>query len=675
MPDWFDKYTVQIQDSAFETPAGRRFEKTAEISFFGKNNQLLRSQRYAYTTADEVFKIFDNREISQRVDLDYCYINNFSLRSYREKRKIPLKKHHKLPPFSASHAFFDSTNGENFCIDFSYSHFQGESLNFSHATFVQGSVSFAYAKTDEIPVSFESCFFPAGNADFSGFSSAKGKINFSRVVFGHGSKMFKACYFGKGETDFSRSNFGSGEVNFEKSVFPSGNVSFRIARFGEGKTNFNAVSFGIGTTTFERVRFGGGMVNFENCNFGGGTIDFTRTEFGKGQVSFREARFGKGTVTFLDADFQAGKVNFKLADFGDGKTDFHYARFGKGDLLFERAKFGSGIVDFSTVDFNQGRVNFKRAEFADGELNFEASTLRNSHLTFLNTVFGKGSINFAMADFRGSDLVFENVDFQQKTFNLSRARLRLFALISCHINNYFDLRVSQCQSINLSNSIVRDILDLRPHDMEVKIDDLSFAGLRLLGRMYIDWRGNDVKKFIYAQNTSYRSKSEQFRILKENFNSIGQYNDEDLAYVEFKRSEMKANLLEATRKNPKSRFWLYPRYAFEWLIFDKVGQYATNPVRVLISMVVTYVIFSLIYILLPFFVETEIVSSLFEPDDPRNLSHLQKAFYHSAITFLTIGYGDFYPSGIDRWISGIEGFIGLFLMSYFTVAFVRKILR
>jgi hypothetical protein len=54
---------------------------------------------------------------------------------------------------------------------------------------------------------------------------------------------------------------------------------------------------------------------------------------------------------------------------------------------------------------------------------------------------------------------------------------------------------------------------------------------------------------------------------------------------------------------------------------------------------------------------------------------MARAFYHSAITFLTIGYGDHYPYGSIRWVSSMEGFFGLFLMSYFTVAFVRKVLR
>ncbi len=52
------------------------------------------------------------------------------------------------------------------------------------------------------------------------------------------------------------------------------------------------------------------------------------------------------------------------------------------------------------------------------------------------------------------------------------------------------------------------------------------------------------------------------------------------------------------------------------------------------------------------------------------------SLYYSAITFLTIGYGDIYPSSPAlRIASGIEGFLGLFLMAVFTVSFMRKVLR
>ena len=167
-------------------------------------------------------------------------------------------------------------------------------------------------------------------------------------------------------------------------------------------------------------------------------------------------------------------------------------------------------------------------------------------------------------------------------------------------------------------------------------------------------------------------KAEQFRTLKENFDITGQYRDEDKSYVEFKRLESQAILEESVGKNPYSAIWNYPIYLFKLLVFDWAGQYATNPVRVIISMLVMYSFFSVLFIILTLFTSADVVSSLGDPD---KLSLVAKSFYHSAITYLTIGYGDYYPSGSIRWLSSLEGFVGLFLMSYFTVAFVRKILR
>jgi hypothetical protein len=63
---------------------------------------------------------------------------------------------------------------------------------------------------------------------------------------------------------------------------------------------------------------------------------------------------------------------------------------------------------------------------------------------------------------------------------------------------------------------------------------------------------------------------------------------------------------------------------------------------------------------------------------PGDLDHEKEfgnSLYYSAITFLTIGYGDYFADGFLKIVAGCEGFSGIFLMSYFTVAFVRKILR
>ena len=124
------------------------------------------------------------------------------------------------------------------------------------------------------------------------------------------------------------------------------------------------------------------------------------------------------------------------------------------------------------------------------------------------------------------------------------------------------------------------------------------------------------------------------------------------------------------KEKPFFAIYKYPLYWFKLGLFDRAGLYATSPVRVLITMLTCFVVFSLVYYFMLLWSPADIIASV---DD--QLSMMARSFYHSAITFLTIGYGDHYPYGAVRWVSAIEGFFGLFLMSYFTVAFVRKVLR
>jgi hypothetical protein len=281
-----------------------------------------------------------------------------------------------------------------------------------------------------------------------------------------------------------------------------------------------------------------------------------------------------------------------------------------------------------------------------------------------------------MADFKNAELIIDDVDFGSGKVSFRKSKFALLSLESSQLANYFDLRVEECGKLDLSNTIVKDIIDIDSSDFRTNIKALDLSGIRLLGRIFIDWRQNRVKDLILNQNTSHANRAAQFRVLKQNYNLNGQYEYEDEAYVEFKRSESKSMLEISKNKKWTERMQAKISYFFQLLIFDRVGHYATNPLRVLLSMIVTFVSFSLVYFLICLVsTDSSIHSSLFAAGDPRDLSLIQKSFYHSVVTFLTIGYGDYYPTGIIRGLSGIEGFTGLFLMSYFTVAFVRKILR
>lgn len=486
----------------------------------------------------------------------------------------------------------------------------------------------------------------------------------------------KNAFFDSTHTiDFSYANFSDHPLNFSYAHFVKGGLIFSFSKVGNADVDFSYAVMHTETIDFSNTVFADGDISFKNAILDSQLVDFQYADLGKGAKNFVNAEFGTCDVSFINTNFGEGRVSFKVARFSSGKIDFHFAKFGKGDISFEQADFGDGKVDFRTVEFGKGKVNFNRAIFGDGEITFEASQLHDGKISFKRTIFGNGGLNYELAEYEGSEMIFDRAEFGTGNVSFYNSRIKQLSLKSCHLNNYFDLRVYKCEFVDLSDTIVRDIIDFKPYDFDVDIDVMDFSGMRLLGTIYIDWKANKVQKMIERQKKAkHRLKADQYRILKENFNFTGQYSDEDKSYVEFKRHEMKADLFDEIQENKWKSILEYPWYFAKQLIFDKAGKYATDPVRVMLSMLVGYTFFSLIFLLVFTINPDTIVSGIGEPPHS-TLNPVPRAFYHSAITFLTIGYGDFYPTGIMRWLSAIEGFVGLFLMSYFTVAFVRKILR
>lgn len=439
-------------------------------------------------------------------------------------------------------------------------------------------------------------------------------------------------------TSFANSLFGDGPLSFFTAKFNASLTDFSLSHFGAGAANFQYASFASKTISFDHALFETGDIQFVNCEFGDANVSFREVNFGIGKVDFHYTRFGKGLITFDKSIFGGGEVSFKRVDFGDGKVDF------------KRTHFGNGEIDFSEADFRSGKVVFRSAEFGDGNINFQES-ISTSDFIFDNATFGSGSLSF---------------------FN-AKARLLSFKL--CQFSNYVDLRVNEVEILDLSDTIVRDIIDLMPTSKApVNMKQMVFSGMRNLGNLYIDWERNDVLNLILSQEeTSQRQKSDQFLVLKETYNATGRYGDEDRAYIWYKRFELKADLEYSLKHKPSSALWAYPKAFFKWLLFDKIGLYATEPLRVLFSVSVIYTLFSLLYLVLPFVADTYIDTGGGEV--LADMHPFTKAFYYSAITILTIGYGEFYPVGIMRFFASVEGYVGVFLMGYFSVAFVRKVLR
>ena len=454
------------------------------------------------------------------------------------------------------------------------------------------------------------------------------------------------------DTDFSHAEFLGPVTNFESSIFANGYVNFYNCNFGNGEVNIKKAKFGSGSTTFQSSTFGEGAVSFYNANF------------------------GTGNLSFIDANFGNGNVDFRNTYFGDGTVDFKFAKFAHGDIAFQRASFGKGKKDFKNVEFGGGKLDFRGIDFDDGDVSFEGVEFGNGRVNYRNCKFGHGFKNFELSDFGEGEALFEFVSFGTGSVSFNRSKVKRISLNGCHLNCFMDLRFDYCRSLDLSNTVVRDVVDIKPMGEKVVIQELNLVDMRILGRVFLNWRENDVYDLIYVQKgTSLYQKAEQFRILKENFRNNGQYEDEDAAYLEFKRCEAKAELNDSLSETKWNVFKAYPVFLFKKIVFDQVGHYATAPVRVLMNAIAAVFVFgSIYYILTAYFPHIGMIATTLPPELNR-YNEFWNSIYYSSITFFTVGYGDYFAFGLIKLIAATEGFVGVFLMSYFTVAFVRKILR
>lgn len=482
-----------------------------------------------------------------------------------------------------------------------------------------------------------------------------------------------AFFEAKISTDFSFASFSDGEVSFEGSHFAKGKVLFTGSVFGKGDVVFSNTLFRDGNIEFAGSSFGEGDFMFKNAIVKNGIKDFQDIKFGNGEVSFANTEFNFGELLFINTHFNDGRFNFKVTRIAGGKVDFHYSVFGDAEIMFERTEFGHSRVDFRTVDFGSGRINFNRSVFGDGEVNFEGASCKAGKIQFKKAEMGLGRKNFNLMEMEDTDISFERTEFGEGDVTFYESKFHVLSLKSCHLDHYVDLRLAKVNLLDISDTIVRDIVDLEPYDFPVLIHTIDLSGMRLIGKLYINWRHNKCHDSIVNQEgTTLRQKAEQFRILKQNFSGTGKYEDEDEAYIMFKRYEAMSWLTEQKEKGGITKIVSHIPNGFQWLVFDKIGLYATSPGRVLLSVVVFWFTFGILYFLTELTGLGKTMSSVGNPDQ---LSVFLQSFYHSAVTFFTIGYGDVFPQGLTRVISGIEGFMGVFMMSYFTVAFVRKVLR
>ena len=314
---------------------------------------------------------------------------------------------------------------------------------------------------------------------------------------------------------------------------------------------------------------------------------------------FTNANFGMAKFQ-KDADFMA--VEFQ------GDAEFGVVKFQR-DADFEKAKF-QGDAKFGGVKF-QRDADFMEAKFQG------------------NAYFGgakfQGDVNFLAVEFQG------DTDFMEAAF---RART--------YISPKFIKREISFIRANLEN------ISLTPLYLE-KNALIDFTGARLRNT---DIRRKDIEgHIIQEQEKDFSAAKEIYLLLKNNFHTLGRYDDESWAFQKEREIERKSYF--------KDKHYL--RWASSKFLSLLYG-YGEKPQRPLIIATGAVFFFAFIFRLIGIFDVSK-----------QGSGSIWDCLYFSVVTFTTLGYGDVRPLvGAGRIIAAIEAFTGVILMALFIFSFARR---
>jgi len=506
-------------------------------------------------------------------------------------------------------------------------------------------------------------------------STFKGDTGFAETIF-EGDAIFRNATF-KGDALFRRANF-NGCAIFEEATFKGDavfwNATFKgdpkfikavfegFAFFNEAifeklayfvKTTFESFAHFTGVTfqkgaSFEKATFED-LFNFEGVFFEGGA-DFVEATFKKYTV-FEKATF-KEIVHFTKATFE-DHFNFEKATFKKNVlfkettfkewTDFEGVFFERGanfnnaifeqSAIFEGANLTGGI-DFIGTTF-EGGANFNNAIFSVGM--FEGAIFKGC-ASFKEATFTEDAYFFGVT-FEG------DVDLRMKSLakgvDLREIRVLSGSKLSLRVNNNIGIisfKRACLESAYLDIELEKSIL--------IDFTDTLLKNTKIIKRQIEDHILQEKKK-------EFSTAQEIYLLLKNNFQSIGRYEDENWAFKREKDMERKCNCHFKTLHR-----WI-------WSCFlNGIFGYGIQPFKVIMSAILIITLFA-------FFFMTSGISNVGIEQITSN--NFFDCIYFSTITFTTLGYGDFRPlEGLGRILAGSEAFIGAFMMALFVYTFARR---
>ena len=289
---------------------------------------------------------------------------------------------------------------------------------------------------------------------------------------------------------------------------------------------------------------------------------------------------------------------------------------------------GANLSGVNLANFNMPRARLARA---------------NLHRANLS------SCNLFDADLNNADLLGANLSHS----DLTGANLNTSDLTRCSLNgarlwhadmenaNLIEADLSSCDLWNTALSRAR-------------FWRTDFTGALSLSMKNFSPRSGKYFAFCRINEKGAQSAEEAYRDLKKYFLATGKYND--ASWASYREKTMERRLL----KKKKNIIAYLPS-----LIMNLLSGYGEKPLRIISSSFVVILAYSAAYALM------DAVRFVSQPGYALSLGDY---IYYSAVTFTTVGYGDFIPKSelSFRFLAASEAFIGAFMIGLFIFTLARR---
>ncbi|MGL4388831.1 MAG: potassium channel family protein [Brevinema sp.] len=490
-------------------------------------------------------------------------------------------------------------------------------------------------------------------------------LDFSRLSIESLEFLSYGSFFGGRHADFSQITINKGFLDFSRTLIAK-NVKFSLSftHIKDGDILFNYAYFEEGMRYFISLFLHKGSMHFSNSYMLGGSLNLSYSDISEG--IYADKMYLKDLSLNL-SHAKTKNIIFSFTEIRDSRLICYSMDIGGGSKSFEELYLESSslILDYSI--FKEGKLNFSYSEATQG-----------CEISMKNVFFDNmEEIDFSYSLIDAS-LQFSYTNFENSTLNFSEAVLDNVSLDNIFSSGNINFRAKSCYALSLKGASLGTVFTISPH---IKFEYLQLTTLVTEGKFVIYWKENNlyqaIKNMYLLEIKNIEQKfpnkiknirlkelehlyAQSFLMLKDNFNLIHRYPEEDLAYVCHRRSMREYHM-------HSKKISSYIGGFSEWFLLDLLGGYGTDPWRSLIGIIVVWLGFAGSYYYVDSF---SIAESSIE------LSRLGRSLYHSGITLFTIGYGDLVPTGIImRSLSIMQGFFGVLLPSYFMISFTRKMLR